>query len=140
VAGGETAGLRDGGWLGGDGDFAGLVDGLEDTEGEGEEAARGGEFAVGGCDCDVAGGPADAADLVVEEDAGAELFGSGGEIIGELGVAVGEMPGAIGFGGVFGALLDAEGSGADAMGVGGVEAFDVGGEGGAEVGGDVAGG
>jgi len=50
------------------------------------------------------------------------------------------MPGAICFGDVFGALLDAERTDADAMGVGGVETFDVGGEGAVEVGGDVAGG
>ena len=92
------------------------------------------------CDGDVGWGPADAEDFAVEADFDAELLEAGGEIVGELGVAAGEMPGAIAFGGVFGLLLDAEGADADALCVGGVEAFDVGGEGGAEVSGNVAGG
>ena len=74
VAHGETAGVGDGGRLGGDGDAAGAVDVVEDAEGEGEDAARGGEFAVGGFDEDVAGGPADGADFAVEEDRAAEVL------------------------------------------------------------------
>jgi len=69
----------------------GLVDVLENAEGEGKDAARGSEFAVGGCDEDVAGDPTDAADLVVEVDLAAEVFDSGGEVVGQLRVTAGKM-------------------------------------------------